>query len=274
MSHVKADYEHRNSVLGRALTSHEMRSQDDGDDLECSWRKEAARRAERRHNGCLWPSRPGDNARSRKVEGIMQRPPSYCRRSCVVGAATPVFAHHSFNMFDVRPEAGDHPRGRRQTVGIYELRPWLTITVTNPDRTETDGPRGAPAQLVPKGITVKTCQSGREGQGWQQARSRGRKGGVLLKFVQHADGTFTLPNDAGNIGQEALGPVESQESKKRSELRARQGSGARGDVPHGGGEESNRVPRPARGFSMRVLASGLEGPWESPGGPDQQLWVI
>jgi len=31
----------------------------------------------------------------------------------------------------------------------------------------------------------------------------GRKDGIL-KFVQHADGAYTLPNDAGNIGQEAL----------------------------------------------------------------------
>jgi hypothetical protein len=27
----------------------------------------------------------------------------------------------------------------------------------------------------------------------------GRKG-AILKFVQHADGTFTVPNDAGTVG--------------------------------------------------------------------------
>ena len=36
---------------------------------------------------------------------------------------------------------------------------------------------------------------------------------LILKFVQHADGTFTLPNDAGNIGQDALSQWKAKSPK-------------------------------------------------------------
>jgi PQQ-dependent dehydrogenase (s-GDH family) len=38
-------------------------------------------------------------------------------------------------------------------------------------------------------------------------------------------------------------------------------------------QDSTLVTNPPERFSMRVLASGLEGPWEVAWGPDQQLWV-
>ena len=33
------------------------------------------------------------------------------------------------------------------------------------------------------------------------------------------------------------------------------------------------VTNPPERFTMRVVTSGLEGPWEITWGPDQQLWV-
>jgi len=38
-------------------------------------------------------------------------------------------------------------------------------------------------------------------------------------------------------------------------------------------QDSTVVTNPPEHFSMRVLTSGLEGPWEVAWGPDQQLWV-
>src|SRR6185503_13212542 len=38
-------------------------------------------------------------------------------------------------------------------------------------------------------------------------------------------------------------------------------------------QDPSVVINPPERFSMRVLASGLEGPWEVAWGPDQQLWV-
>jgi PQQ-dependent dehydrogenase (s-GDH family) len=38
-------------------------------------------------------------------------------------------------------------------------------------------------------------------------------------------------------------------------------------------QDSTIVTNPPERFSMRVLASGLEGPWEVAWGPEQQLWV-
>jgi hypothetical protein len=82
---------------------------------------------------------------------------------------------------------------------------WLTITVTNPDGTQADWSLecAAVAQLVPKGITINTYKVGEKVTVVAGPLKDGRRAGIL-KFVQHADGTYTLPNDAGNIGQEAL----------------------------------------------------------------------
>src|SRR5262245_4132258 len=38
-------------------------------------------------------------------------------------------------------------------------------------------------------------------------------------------------------------------------------------------QDATIVTNPSERFSTRVLASGLEGPWELAWGPDQQLWV-
>lgn len=82
---------------------------------------------------------------------------------------------------------------------------WLTITVTNPDGTRIDWSfeAAAVAALVPRGITINTYQVGDRIKVAAGPIKDGRKAGIL-KFVQHADGTYTLPNDSGNIGQEAL----------------------------------------------------------------------
>jgi hypothetical protein len=82
---------------------------------------------------------------------------------------------------------------------------WLTVTVTNADGSQTDWSfeAAAVAQLVPKGITIKTYKVGEKIKVAAGPLKDGRPGGVL-KFVQHADGTYTVPNDAGSIGQEAL----------------------------------------------------------------------
>lgn len=122
-----------------------------------------------------------------------------------VAATAPVFAHHSFNMFDVRPEAEIILEGVIKTWAFTNPHSWLTITVTNPDKTETDWSfeGAAVAALVPKGITIHTYKPGEKVRVAAGPLKDGRKAGIL-KFVQHADGTFTLPNDAGNIGQDAL----------------------------------------------------------------------
>ena len=122
-----------------------------------------------------------------------------------VAAAAPAFAHHSFNMFDMRPEAEIVVEGVVKQWSLINPHSWLTITVTNPDGTKTDWSfeAAAVAQLVPKGITIETYKVGEKVRVVAGPLKDGRHGGVL-KFVQHADGTYTLPNDAGNIGQNAL----------------------------------------------------------------------
>ena len=38
-------------------------------------------------------------------------------------------------------------------------------------------------------------------------------------------------------------------------------------------QDSTIVTNPPEQFTMRVVTTGLEGPWEITWGPDQQLWV-
>src|SRR5215470_14360482 len=120
-------------------------------------------------------------------------------------AAAPAFAHHSFNMFDMRPEAEIVLEGVVKEWALVNPHSWLTVTVTNADGSQTDWSfeAAAVAQLVPKGITIKTYKVGEKIKVAAGPLKDGRPGGVL-KFVQHADGTYTVPNDAGSIGQEAL----------------------------------------------------------------------
>ena len=42
------------------------------------------------------------------------------------------------------------------------------------------------------------------------------RGQPVTLTVQHADGSFTLPNDAGNIGQEALDRFKTKNAKTSS----------------------------------------------------------
>jgi hypothetical protein len=123
----------------------------------------------------------------------------------VMAWPTPGSAHHSFNMFDVSPKAEIILEGVVKEWNLTNPHSWLTITVTNPDGTKTDWSFEAAAipQLLPKGITVSTYKAGDKVRVAVGPIKDGRKAGIL-KFVQHADGSFTLPNDAGNIGQEAL----------------------------------------------------------------------
>ena len=123
----------------------------------------------------------------------------------VVMAVEPAFAHHSFNMFDMKPEAEIVLQGVVKQWALVNPHSWLTITVTSPDGTQTDWSfeGAAVAQLVPKGINIETYKVGEKVRVVAGPLKDGRHGGVL-KFVQHADGRFTLPNDVGNIGQEAL----------------------------------------------------------------------
>jgi hypothetical protein len=120
-------------------------------------------------------------------------------------AAAPVLAHHSFNMFDVTAEKEMYLEGVVKQWDFSNPHSWLTITVTNPDGTKSDWSfeGAAVAALVPKGISINTYKVGDKVTVGAGPLKDGRKGGIL-KFVRHADGTFTLPNDAGNIGQPAL----------------------------------------------------------------------
>ena len=120
-------------------------------------------------------------------------------------AAAPAFAHHSFNMFDMRPEAEIVVQGVVKQWALVNPHSWLMITVTNADGSQTDWSfeAAAVAQLVPKGITISTYKVGEKVRVAAGPLKDGRPGGVL-KFVQHADGTYSVPNDAGTIGQEAL----------------------------------------------------------------------
>jgi hypothetical protein len=134
--------------------------------------------------------------------------------SGVLGMAAPVFAHHSFNMFDVKPESEIVLDGVVKDWNFTNPHSWLTITVTNADGTQTDWSfeAAAAAALVPKGITVSTYKVGDKVKVAGGPLKDGRKGAVL-KFVQHADGSYTLPNDAGNIGQEALDRWKARNAK-------------------------------------------------------------
>jgi len=129
-------------------------------------------------------------------------------------SATPGFAHHSFNMFDVKPENEIVLDGVVKEWNFTNPHSWLTITVTNPDGTQTDWSfeAAAAAALVPKGITITTYKVGDKVKVAGGPLKDGRKG-AILKFVQHADGTYTLPNDAGTIGQEALDRWKAKSAK-------------------------------------------------------------
>lgn len=120
-------------------------------------------------------------------------------------------------MFDVRAESELVIEGIVKQWNFTNPHCWLTITVTNPDGTKTDWSfeAAAVAALVPKGITINTYKVGEKVRVAGGPLKDGRKGGIL-KFVQHADGTFTLPNDAGNIGQEALDRWKAKNSKTPS----------------------------------------------------------
>ena len=123
----------------------------------------------------------------------------------VLLAAAPATAHHSFGMFDMRPEAEIAVKGIIKQWALQNPHSWLTITVKNADGTETDWSfeAAAVAQLIPKGINAQTYKPGETVTVIGGPLKDGRHGGVL-KFVEHADGHYTLPNDVGNIGQEAL----------------------------------------------------------------------
>ena len=120
-------------------------------------------------------------------------------------SAAPVFAHHSFGMFDMKPEAEIVVEGVVKEWALINPHSWLTVTVTNPDGTRTDWSfeAAAVAQLIPKGINIETYKVGEKVRVIAGPLKDGRHGGVL-KFVQHANGAYSLPNDAGNIGQDAL----------------------------------------------------------------------
>jgi Family of unknown function (DUF6152) len=128
--------------------------------------------------------------------------------------AAPGFAHHSFNMFDVKAESEIVLDGIVKEWNFTNPHSWLTITVTNPDGTQSDWSfeAAAAAALVPKGITINTYKVGDKVKVAGGPLKDGRKG-AILKFVQHADGTYTLPNDAGNIGQEALDRWKAKNAK-------------------------------------------------------------
>jgi hypothetical protein len=130
--------------------------------------------------------------------------PAFVLTSAVI-IATPAVAHHSFNMFDVKADSEIILDGVVKEWNFTNPHSWLTITVTNPDGTHTDWSfeAAAAAALVPKGITINTYKVGDKVKVAGGPLKDGRKG-AILKFVQHANGTYTLPNDAGNIGQEAL----------------------------------------------------------------------
>ena len=129
-------------------------------------------------------------------------------------AVTPTFAHHSFNMFDVKAENEIVLDGVVKEWNFTNPHSWLTITVTNPDGTQTDWSfeAAAAAALVPKGITISTYKVGDKVKVAGGPLKDGRKG-AILKFVQHANGTYTLPNDAGTIGQEALDRWKAKSSR-------------------------------------------------------------
>jgi hypothetical protein len=122
-----------------------------------------------------------------------------------VAAVAPAAAHHSFNMFNMTPQAEIVVEGVVKQWALINPHSWLTITVTDANGTQTDWSfeGAAVAQLVPKGITTETYRVGEKVRVVAGPLKDGRHGGVL-KFVQHANGTYTLPNDAGNIGQDAL----------------------------------------------------------------------
>ena len=131
----------------------------------------------------------------------------------LIGA--PAFAHHSFNMFDMRPEAEIALDGVVKQWDLTNPHSWLTITVTNADGSKADWSfeAAAAAQLVPRGININTYKVGDRVKVIGGPLKDGRKGAVL-KFVQMADGTFTLPNDVGTIGQDALDRWKAKNAKK------------------------------------------------------------
>src|SRR6266853_279222 len=132
----------------------------------------------------------------------------------VLLAALPAAAHNSFGMFDMRAEAEIAVKGVVKQWALQNPHSWLTITVTNADGTEADWSveAAAVAQLIPKGINAQTYKVSERVTVVGGPLKDGRHGGVL-KFVEHADGHYTLPNDVGNIGQEALDRRKAKAAK-------------------------------------------------------------
>ena len=108
------------------------------------------------------------------------------------------FAHHSFGMFDFSPEAEILLEGVVKQWEFVNPHSWLLVTVTNEDGTQTDWSfeSGTRPQLIQRGITVETYQPGDHVKVVAGPLKDGRAGG-MLKFVQHEDGSCTMPIQTG-----------------------------------------------------------------------------
>jgi len=117
------------------------------------------------------------------------------------------FAHHSFGMFDFDPESEMLLEGVVKEWQFVNPHSWLIVTVTNEDGTQTDWSfeSGTVPQLVQRGITFETYQPGDQVRVVAGPVKDGRPGG-MMKFVQHEDGTCTMPIQTGGprAAQEAI----------------------------------------------------------------------
>ena len=116
----------------------------------------------------------------------------------------PGYAHHSFGMFDKRPEAEIVVEGVVKEWQLVNPHSWLYITVTNEDGSQTEWSfeAGTTAQLIQRGITLQTYGVG-DVVRVRAGPSRDDAHVGMVKVVQHEDRTYTVPIQTGD-GQAAL----------------------------------------------------------------------
>ena len=117
-------------------------------------------------------------------------------------AATAVYAHHSFAMFDRDTQVVKS--GTVQRWAFNNPHSWLYVNVKNPDGSTTlwsfEG--SAPTGLISRGITGDTFKPGETVQFMFCPLKDGRPGGAI-GWAKGKDGKYLNPADGGCNGGEA-----------------------------------------------------------------------
>ncbi len=130
--------------------------------------------------------------------------------------ASPGYTHHSFGAFDMRADAEILLPGVVKEWRLVNPHSSLTVTVLNISGEAIDWALESAQvpQLIARGITRDTYRPGDAITAMVGPLKNGQPGGIV-KWVKHADGSFTLPVPMGtNTGQEALDRWLSENSEE------------------------------------------------------------